>query len=709
MFRPPASDPVAFTPGVRGADPVAQFWLRQVTLRLRREVCWLWHERGVHRGAGDEAPSRDVLPMFADRGVTALDLARYADDKRAFMSADVTARYLSERIAAEAPDARDPANGSFGWVALHLGLAPVERFVLAMALLPAIDSAAGSVIATCANDPARPEPTLALAQRLWDEADEVLRCFDPAHPLIAYGLLALSPGPGSALWHAPLTVAPLVVRQLLDAESGLPASLQMVALSTPSGDRPSLPDESDYTRCRRPVAMRVVPVVGAAGSPLAETAAADAAARGCSVVRPNTALTREHLPAFLTTAWLRGCDVYLPGQSLMEAGGHEAHPATLPLPALPIHVFVGLHDRQELRVAGGDIQPPIHVAPTTYIERVDCWKRAVPSLSGTPLASELAHRFRCQRVTIERIGEQVAALGRTPTDDELRAAARAELDLGTLAQPVQPRFELAELMLPPVQTRQLEEIVTAMRNLARVHYEWGTAKAWNEGGLAALFAGPPGTGKTMAAEALATAIRLPMYRIDLSQVVNKYIGETEKNLRRLFDAAEAADIILFFDEADSLFGKRTEVKDAHDRYANLEVSYLLERMERFKGLAILATNRKKDLDPGFARRLRFVIDFPLPGVDERRRIWRSMIPADVDASALDFEFLARQFPLAGGHIRAIVFHACLQTADERAPRRLDMPAIIHAVEREHAKLDRAVSLDQFGQFAPLVAAERSGR
>ena len=135
-----------------------------------------------------------------------------------------------------------------------------------------------------------------------------------------------------------------------------------------------------------------------------------------------------------------------------------------------------------------------------------------------------------------------------------------------------------------------------MTNLTRVHYEWGTARAWNEGGLTALFAGPPGTGKTMAAEALASAIGLPLYRIDLSQVVNKYVGETEKNLRRVFDAADVAELILFFDEADSLFGKRTEVKDAHDRYANLEISYLLERMERFKGLAILATNRRKDLD-----------------------------------------------------------------------------------------------------------------
>ena len=179
----------------------------------------------------------------------------------------------------------------------------------------------------------------------------------------------------------------------------------------------------------------------------------------------------------------------------------------------------------------------------------------------------------------------------------------------------------------------------------------------------------------MAAEAIAAELALPLYRIDLSQVVNKYIGETEKNLRRLFDAADAADVILFFDEADALFGKRTEVKDAHDRYANLEVSYLLERMERFKGLAILATNRKKDLDEAFLRRLRFVVEFPLPGVAERLRIWRSVIPPGVDASALDFEFLAQRFPLAGGHIRA---HRVPRLPAERAPTarraRSTMPA-----------------------------------
>jgi hypothetical protein len=421
----------------------------------------------------------------------------------------------------------------------------------------------------------------------------------------------------------------------------------------------------------------------------------------------------EHLRALMTVAWLRGAALYLPLAALASADvhGHEPAraPAQLPLPALPLSLYVGLHDRGTIHHLGDQVLPAIEVAPASHAERLAAWQRALPAAAHEPMLAELARRFRCETAAIDHIGAELSLLGRPPTSDELLAAARADLDLGALAQPVTPRFSLAELMLPPAQTRQVAEVVTAMNNLGRVHHLWGTAKAWNEGGLAALFAGPPGTGKTMASEAIAHELKLPMMRIDLSQVVNKYIGETEKNLKRLFDAADAADTILFFDEADALFGKRTEVRDAHDRYANLEISYLLERMERFKGLAILATNRRKDLDEAFLRRLRFVIEFPLPGAPERQRIWRSVIPEGVDARELDLEFLAQRFALAGGHIRAIVFHACLQSAAEGAPRQLTMQAVIRAVQREYDKLERASSLDQFGPYAPLIAAEKVAR
>ena len=190
-------EPAAFTPGVRTDDPLAAYWLSQVTLRLRREVCWLWRERRL-QGAGAEDAHAAALPALTDRAVAALDLRRYADDKAAFFRDDVTGRHLSDRIAAAPPEIVSIRRGSFGWVAQELALTPVERFVLAMALLPAVDSAAASVFVTCANDPSRTEPTLALAQRLWDEPDDVVRCFDPAHPLFGYGLLALTGGSRAA-------------------------------------------------------------------------------------------------------------------------------------------------------------------------------------------------------------------------------------------------------------------------------------------------------------------------------------------------------------------------------------------------------------------------------------------------------------------------------------------------------------------------------
>jgi SpoVK/Ycf46/Vps4 family AAA+-type ATPase len=283
-----------------------------------------------------------------------------------------------------------------------------------------------------------------------------------------------------------------------------------------------------------------------------------------------------------------------------------------------------------------------------------------------------------------------------------------DLDVGDLAVRVKPRFENEVVILPPKQEQQFSEHVKAMRSLTEVHYVWGTAKAMNESGISVLFAGPPGTGKTMAAEVLAIKLGLPMFRIDLSQVVNKYIGETEKNLKRVFDAADISDMILFFDEADSLFGKRTEVSDAHDRYANLEISYLLERMERFKGLAILATNRKKDLDEAFLRRLRYIIDFPLPATEQRRRIWQQVVPPNADSSELDFDFLAKQFPLAGGNIRSIVFNACLQAAadgggsDSKKSRVLTMRSVLIAVKREHDKMNRSLSAAQLGNYSSLL-------
>jgi SpoVK/Ycf46/Vps4 family AAA+-type ATPase len=358
------------------------------------------------------------------------------------------------------------------------------------------------------------------------------------------------------------------------------------------------------------------------------------------------------------------------------------------------------------------LMPVVRVSNFTYRERVAYWQKELgeKAKGKEHNIKECARRFRYEKSTIQAICRGLKTMEAPLSEQAITMACRSELDneLGALAEKVIPRFQDEKVILPFKQDQQLQEIYNAMKSLTQVHYGWGTARVWNESGISVLFSGPPGTGKTMAAEVMAIKLNLLLYRIDLSQVVNKYIGETEKNLKRLFDAADKSDLILFFDEADSLFGRRTEVKDAHDRYANLEISYLLERMERFKGLAILATNRKKALDEAFLRRLRYIIDFPLPETEQRKKIWHQVIPPTVDPSNINFDFLAEKFPLAGGHIRSIVFNACLQSANylkgdnDKTMNKIEMEDIIRAVKREYKKLNRSISLEQFGEYKDVI-------
>ncbi len=710
VYRQP---PMTFLPDLQAHDTLAAHWLGNVTLRLRRELCWLWRERTSASYTGGNNRN-GALPPFTDRLMGVLDLARYADDRRRFFAEDETAAFLSNLISQSPPPSAGrcaPERGSFSWVARELALSDAECFAFALAIGPSVDSAAGAVYAACLNDPTRTMPSLALAQRLWDDPSALFPLTTATHPLFAHGLIA-APSTGGTAWDAPLIAVPAIAAALISPPD-FPTGLRSVA---PEHAPP--PSESGISAARLKSSahrgLRLVPVLGPRGAPLASHAAAVCAAAGRRLAAPvETAVGmpghESQLAQLLTLAWLHGLDLYLTFESLgnTAAEGHYASPPIPPLPALPVTVFVGIHERTaSSRLPPALTLPPLHVPGLGYRERLQLWCENIPAArreGELALAlSDCARRFRYEKDTILEICRDLKALGGPPKPADIISACRSDIDLGDLAQPVEPRFRESDLMLPPKQARQFHEVIHAMRMLTTVHYEWGTARVWNEGGLSALFAGPPGTGKTMAAEVLSVELGLPLFRIDLSQVVNKYIGETEKNLRRVFDAAEASDVILFFDEADSLFGRRTEVKDAHDRYANLEVSYLLERMERFKGLAILATNRKRDLDEAFLRRLRFLIDFPLPGVNERLRIWKSSIPDGVDVFQLDFPFLAQRFPLAGGHIRSIVFQACLGSAAPGAPRRIDMPAMIAAVKREFDKLERNLSLEQFGSWAPVV-------
>jgi SpoVK/Ycf46/Vps4 family AAA+-type ATPase len=263
-----------------------------------------------------------------------------------------------------------------------------------------------------------------------------------------------------------------------------------------------------------------------------------------------------------------------------------------------------------------------------------------------------------------------------------------------LAQRIEAAASWDDLVLPPQSLAALRSIAAHVRRRSRVYEEWGFAQQGQRGlGISALFCGASGTGKTMAAEALAQELALDLFRIDLSSVVNKYIGETEKNLRRVFDAAEESGAILLFDEADALFGKRSEVKDAHDRYANIEVSYLLQRVETYRGLAILTTNMRQSIDAAFLRRIRFVVQFPFPDAASRLEIWRRVFPPGVPTEGLVLDQLAR-LNLSGGNIRNLALGAAFLAADADEPVR--MRHLLLAARAEYAKLEKPLSEAEIG-------------
>jgi AAA+ superfamily predicted ATPase len=366
--------------------------------------------------------------------------------------------------------------------------------------------------------------------------------------------------------------------------------------------------------------------------------------------------------------------------------------------------------------APSDLAPPYPAPPpaaaATVVEVVlglpdlpaarALWQRELDRLAAPPDldAGALASRFRLSASQIRDSAALAEALAswRSPaggavTAGDLLTACRAQADrkLAQVARQVEPRARWTDLVLPADQMAQLREICDQARYRHVVLGDWGFARRLSLGkGLNVLFSGPPGTGKTMAAEVIANELELDLYKIDLSQVVSKYIGETEKNLDRVFAAAESASAILFFDEADALFGKRSEVKDSHDRYANVEISYLLQKMEEYEGVAILATNLRQNLDAAFQRRLAFTVHFPFPDEESRRRIWEGAWPPETPlAGDVDPVLLARRFKLAGGNIKNIALAAAFLAAAEHA--RVAHAHLLRATRRELQKLGKTIT------------------
>ncbi|MEH1977666.1 MAG: ATP-binding protein [Nostoc sp.] len=340
----------------------------------------------------------------------------------------------------------------------------------------------------------------------------------------------------------------------------------------------------------------------------------------------------------------------------------------------------------------------------TLEEQGTMWREAlsdlIPQLNGE--VNTLVNQFNLNAVSIQAACAEVAGdLSQKQENDinnilwdACRIQARPRLD--QLAQRIEPAADWEDLVLPPLQKQVLYEIAAHVHQRSTVYGSWGFGGLSARGlGITALFAGASGTGKTLAAEVVASVLRLDLYRIDLSSVISKYIGETEKNLRQVFDAAEEGGVILLFDEADALFGKRSEVKDSRDRYANIEVSYLLQSMEAYPGLAILTTNLKSSIDTAFLRRIRFVLQFPFPDTIQRAEIWRRVFPTSTPTQGLDSMKLAK-LNVAGGNIRNIALNAAFLAAD--AGESVQMKHLLRAAQSEYSKLEKPLTDAEVGNW-----------
>ena len=349
----------------------------------------------------------------------------------------------------------------------------------------------------------------------------------------------------------------------------------------------------------------------------------------------------------------------------------------------------------------------IELKPAGFEQRRQIWETALSTVSADADPGRLADTFRFGAPHIRQaiaLGHSLASL-RNPSDpapsmSDLLEAGRAlsGSNLRRFATVIQPHYSWRDIVLPNEKRQQLEHIATRVKYRRTVHYDWGFGEKLSRGkGLNVLFSGQSGVGKTMAAEVLANELSLVLFQIDLSSVVSKYIGETEKHLAAIFREAEMSQSLLFFDEADSLFGKRTEVKDAHDRYANLEVNYLLQRIEQYEGLVILATNMQRNLDDAFLRRMQEVIDFPFPDEELRERIWRQHMPEGAPKEPnIDYSFLARQFKLTGGNIKNAVMTAAFLAASEN--KKIGMVHMIRGVRMEIQKQGKLVMKSDFGKY-----------
>ncbi|MCB0160265.1 MAG: ATP-binding protein, partial [Caldilineaceae bacterium] len=534
-----------------------------------------------------------------------------------------------------------------------------------------------------------PWPTFALALHVC--AAPSWESLAPGRPLRRWHLVELQRSAARPLTAAPLRIDERVLHHLIGLDRiSLCVDARLDGLVTPVTDAPAMLAPSHVALAQQ-LAATVQAAADDARPPLVHLAGADGqagralAATVCRDVGMGLfTLAASALPAdpaawtLLARLWEREA-VFGRAALLVECGEETA--SLRVLDDVAGLVFVTAPQ------SGVDCRRPcLHfdVSRPTRREQRLLWDHALGESAGrwNGAVDALVNQFDLDAGTIDAIGRQTADAD--AAWDACRVRTRPHLD--ELAQRIEPAAGWDDLVLPAGQLQVLRELALHVRRRAVVYDTWGFAAKSSRGlGISALFAGVSGTGKTMAAEVLARELRLDLYRIDLSGVVSKYIGETEKNLRRVFDAAEHGGALLLFDEADALFGKRTEVRDSHDRYANIEVSYLLQRMEAYRGLAILTTNQRSALDTAFLRRIRFVVEFPFPDATQRAEIWRRIFPDVTPTVDLDVHKLSR-LTVTGGHIRNIALYAAFLAADRDEP--VQMAHLLAAAQREYAKLEK---------------------
>ncbi len=620
-------------------------------------------------------------------------------------------RAASAMAAAQAADP-PPA---LAILANRFGLSPFEQNVLLLCAAMELDTSISILCARAQDDPNRPYPTFALALTLFDEPTwDVL---SPERPLRHWQLIGINQSGAQVLTTSPLHADERIVNYLKGLnylDDRLTPFLFPLEVET---KRDSLPPshqtvvESIVGHLEKEKDDQPVPLIQLLGpdSPSKQIIAQHAAAAfGLYLYR----LPVELIPAqvaeleTLIRLWERESRL-LPVAIYLEAKDTGAAPLSAEQ-AQAINRFLArsnalfFFDSREVWSGLSRHSLNIDIARPTALEQQAAWKVVLGSSAGD-WPDRLAGQFNLNIVAMERIARTTNAVysqnGHSLPDQLWQAclsSTRPQLDV--LAQRIEVMATWDDIVLPDDEVALLRQIAAQVRQRSRVYDTWGFRQKMNRGlGISVLFAGESGTGKTMAAEVIANHLRLNLYRIDLSGVVSKYIGETEKNLRRLFDAAEDGGAILFFDEADALFGKRSEVKDSHDRYANIEINYLLQRIEAYRGLAILATNMKKALDQAFTRRLRFTVNFPFPGPEERKLIWQKVFPPEMPTADLDFDRLTR-LNLTGGSIHNIALNAAFLAAHAGTP--VTMPFILSAARTEFRKLERPVNEADFRWQAP---------